>query len=119
MAAFAAAEGQAHPRLVTLTRAGEGLGFNVAGGQEPGSPVLVSRVVAGGPAARQGGLRRGDQLLAVDGVSVAGESHAHAVQLLQEAGETVTLLVRHTPALLDSLERRQRRCAGPRAGRGR
>ena len=36
-------------------------------------------------AARVGGLRRGDQLLSVNGVSVEGESHTAAVQLLKDA----------------------------------
>ncbi|XP_037087876.1 protein lin-7 homolog C-like [Pollicipes pollicipes] len=82
VAAFAASEGHAHPRLVRLERDADGLGFNVTGGQEPGAPVLVSRVLEGGAAARRAGLRRGDQLLAVDGASVEGEPHGRVVELL-------------------------------------
>ena len=46
----------------------EGLGFNVMGGREQNSPIYISRIIPGGVADRHGGLRRGDQLLSVDGV---------------------------------------------------
>ncbi len=68
VAAFAAAEGHAHPRVVELPKTPEGLGFNVMGGKEQQSPIYVSRIIPGGVADKQGALRRGDQLLCVDGV---------------------------------------------------
>ena len=40
---------------------------------------------AGGVADRVGGLKRGDQLLSVNGVSVEGEHHEKAVELLKAA----------------------------------
>ena len=117
MAAFAASEGQAHPRLIRLTRTEHGFGFNIAGGEGPDAPVLVSRVLTSSAAERQGGLRRGDQLITVNGRPVEGESHTEVVRLLREAGDQVTLLVRHAPALLDQLESRleSARVAGARA----
>lgn len=39
VAAFAASEGHAHPRVVELPKTDEGLGFNVMGGREQNSPV--------------------------------------------------------------------------------
>lgn len=68
MAAFAASEGHAHPRVVELPKTEEGLGFNIMGGKEQNSPIYISRVIPGGVADRQGGLKRGDQLLSVNGV---------------------------------------------------
>lgn len=68
MAAFAASEGHAHPRVVELPKTEEGLGFNIMGGKEQNSPIYISRVIPGGVASRQGGLKRGDQLLSVNGV---------------------------------------------------
>lgn len=68
MAAFAASEGHAHPRVVLLPKTEEGLGFNVMGGKEQNSPIYISRVIPGGVADKHGGLKRGDQLLSVDGV---------------------------------------------------
>ena len=106
MAAFAASEGHAHPRVVELPKTEEGLGFNVMGGKEQNSPIYISRIipgnypinplafcsvclhvllVAGGVADRVGGLKRGDQLLSVNGVSVEGEHHEKAVELLKAA----------------------------------
>ncbi|XP_053628495.1 protein lin-7 homolog C isoform X2 [Cherax quadricarinatus] len=68
VAAFAASEGHAHPRVVELPKTDEGLGFNVMGGREQNSPIYISRIIPGGVADRHGGLKRGDQLLSVNGV---------------------------------------------------
>lgn len=68
VAAFAASEGHAHPRVVELPKTDEGLGFNVMGGKEQNSPIYISRIIPGGVADRHGGLKRGDQLLSVNGV---------------------------------------------------
>ena len=68
MAAFAASEGHPHPRVVELPKTIEGLGFNVMGGREQHSPIYISRIIPGGVADQHGGLRRGDQLLSVNGV---------------------------------------------------
>lgn len=72
VAAFAASEGHAHPRVVELPKTDEGLGFNIMGGKEQNSPIYISRVIPGGVADRQGGLKRGDQLLSVNGVVSRG-----------------------------------------------
>ena len=94
VAAFAAAEGHAHPRVVELPKTEEGLGFNVMGGKEQNSPIYISRIIPGGVADRHGGLKRGDQLLSVNGVSVEGEHHEKAVELLKAAHNSVKLVVR-------------------------
>lgn len=73
MAAFAASEGHSHPRVVELPKTEEGLGFNIMGGKEQNSPIYISRIIPGGIADRHGGLKRGDQLLSVNGV--VGSSH--------------------------------------------
>ena len=52
MAAFAASEGHAHPRIVELPKTEEGLGFNVMGGKEQNSPIYISRIIPGGVAHR-------------------------------------------------------------------
>jgi len=68
VAAFAASEGHAHPRVVELPKTAEGLGFNVMGGKEQNSPIYISRIIPGGVADRHGNLKRGDQLMSVNGV---------------------------------------------------
>ncbi|XP_037952033.1 protein lin-7 homolog C [Teleopsis dalmanni] len=106
VAAFAASEGHAHPRVVELPKTEEGLGFNVMGGKEQNSPIYISRIIPGGVADRHGGLKRGDQLLSVNGVSVEGENHEKAVELLKQAVGSVKLVVRYTPKVLEEMELR-------------
>ncbi|XP_071954915.1 protein lin-7 homolog C-like [Antedon mediterranea] len=106
VAAFAASEGHAHPRVVELPKTDEGLGFNVMGGKEQNSPIYISRIIPGGVADRHGGLKRGDQLLSVNGVSVEGEQHEKAVELLKSAHGNVKLVVRYTPKVLEEMEAR-------------
>ncbi|XP_044753419.1 protein lin-7 homolog C [Coccinella septempunctata] len=106
VAAFAASEGHAHPRVVELPKTDEGLGFNVMGGKEQNSPIYISRIIPGGVADRHGGLKRGDQLLSVNGVSVEGENHEKAVELLKQAHGSVKLVVRYTPKVLEEMELR-------------
>ncbi|XP_060814759.1 protein lin-7 homolog C isoform X2 [Bombus pascuorum] len=106
VAAFAASEGHAHPRVVELPKTEEGLGFNVMGGKEQNSPIYISRIIPGGVADRHGGLKRGDQLLSVNGVSVEGENHEKAVELLKQAQNSVKLVVRYTPRVLEEMELR-------------
>nr|CAG4645852.1 EOG090X0ESN [Lynceus sp. MCZ IZ 141354] len=106
IAAFAASEGHAHPRVVELPKTDEGLGFNVMGGKEQNSPIYISRIIPGGVADRHGGLKRGDQLLSVNGVTVEGENHEKAVELLKAAQGSVKLVVRYTPKILEEMELR-------------
>lgn len=106
VAAFAASEGHAHPRVVELPKTDEGLGFNVMGGKEQNSPIYISRIIPGGVADRHGGLKRGDQLLSVNGISVEEENHERAVDLLKQAIGSVKLVVRYTPKVLEEMELR-------------
>ena len=68
VAAFAASEGHAHPRVIELPKTEDGLGFNVMGGKEQNSPIYISRIIPNGVADRHGALKRGDQLLSINGV---------------------------------------------------
>lgn len=106
VAAFAASEGHAHPRVVELPKIEEGLGFNVMGGKEQNSPIYISRIIPGGVADRHGGLKRGDQLVSVNGVCVEHENHETAVELLKQAQNSVKLVVRYTPRVLEEMEKR-------------
>lgn len=46
------------------------------GGKEQNSPIYISRIIPGGVADRHGGLKRGDQLLSVNGtVRILFSSH--------------------------------------------
>ncbi|CAE1157559.1 LIN7 [Acanthosepion pharaonis] len=85
VAAFAASEGHAHPRVIELPKTEEGLGFNVMGGREQNSPIYISRIIPDGVAAKEGGLKRGDQLLSVNGESVEGENHEKGCGIVENA----------------------------------
>ena len=65
MAAFAASEGHAHPRIVELPKTEEGLGFNVMGGKEQNSPIYISRIIPGGVAHRYSFFQRRLMILVI------------------------------------------------------
>ncbi|CAG9796222.1 unnamed protein product [Diatraea saccharalis] len=98
--------GRADPEAdvtVRLARGGAGFGFRIVGGTEDGSRVAVGHVVPGGPA--DGLLRPGDLLTSVDGVPLAGATHARAVHYVCQAAARghVTLGVRHNRADIQPL----------------
>ncbi|XP_049881707.1 membrane-associated guanylate kinase, WW and PDZ domain-containing protein 2 isoform X2 [Pectinophora gossypiella] len=89
--------------LVRLARGSAGFGFRIVGGTEDGSRVAVGYVVPGGPA--DGLLRPGDLLTSVDGIPLAGATHARAVAYVCQAASRghVTLGVRHNRADIQAL----------------
>ena len=80
--------------MIELPVTEEGLGFNILGGRKQNTPIYISKIFPGGVADRYGGLKRGDQLLSVNDVSVDGELHEKAVGLLKAAVNSVQLVVR-------------------------
>lgn len=96
VAAFTASEGHAHPRVVELPKTDEGLGFNIMGGKEQNSPIYISRVIPGGVADRHGGLKRGDQLLSVNGVVSRGLRSGWGHSLSKVAWSLFLTFIQHT-----------------------
>ncbi|XP_077201171.1 multiple PDZ domain protein isoform X17 [Paroedura picta] len=83
-------------KTITLDRGSDGLGFSIVGGY--GSPhgdlpIYVKTVFAKGAAAEDGRLKRGDQIIAVNGQSLEGVTHEEAVAILKRTKGTVTLTV--------------------------
>ncbi|XP_064346272.1 multiple PDZ domain protein isoform X2 [Camelus dromedarius] len=83
-------------KSITLDRGPDGLGFSIVGGY--GSPhgdlpIYVKTVFAKGAAAEDGRLKRGDQIIAVNGQSLEGVTHEEAVAILKRTKGTVTLTV--------------------------
>ncbi|XP_072373278.1 multiple PDZ domain protein isoform X17 [Scyliorhinus torazame] len=83
-------------KTITLDRGADGLGFSIVGGY--GSPhgdlpIYVKTVFAKGAAAEDGHLKRGDQIIAVNGQSLEGVTHEEAVGILKRTKGTVTLTV--------------------------
>lgn len=83
-------------KTIILNRGADGLGFSIVGGH--GSPhgdlpIYVKNVFSKGAAAEDGTLKRGDQIMAVNGESLEGLTHEQAVSILKQASGTVTLTV--------------------------
>uniref|UniRef100_H3CIZ9 PDZ domain-containing protein n=1 Tax=Tetraodon nigroviridis TaxID=99883 RepID=H3CIZ9_TETNG len=82
------------PRSITLQKGSEGLGFSIVGGfgsPHGDLPVYVKSVFSKGAAAADGRLKRGDQVLAVNGESLQGATHEQAVAILKKQRGAVTL----------------------------
>nr|XP_046162922.1 disks large homolog 2 isoform X13 [Oncorhynchus gorbuscha] len=84
------------PRRMVLHKGSTGLGFNIVGGED-GEGIFVSFILAGGPADLSGELRRGDQILSVNGIDLRGATHEQAAAALKGAGQTVTIIAQYRP----------------------
>ncbi|XP_070973449.1 multiple PDZ domain protein-like [Oncorhynchus clarkii lewisi] len=83
-------------RTISLDRGALGLGFSIVGGfSSPHGdlPIYVKTVFGKGAAIEDGRLQRGDQILAVNGHSLEGVTHAGAVAILKRTKGTVVLTV--------------------------
>ncbi|XP_056660369.1 membrane-associated guanylate kinase, WW and PDZ domain-containing protein 1 isoform X23 [Monodelphis domestica] len=56
-------------------------------------PHKIGRIIEGSPADRCGKLKVGDRILAVNGCAITNKSHSDIVNLIKEAGNTVTLRI--------------------------
>ncbi|XP_071220551.1 disks large homolog 4-like isoform X8 [Salvelinus alpinus] len=84
------------PRRVLIHRGSTGLGFNIVGGED-GEGIFISFILAGGPADLSGELRKGDQILSVNGVDLRIATHEQAAAALKNAGQTVTIIAQYRP----------------------
>ncbi|KAM6954685.1 discs large homolog 1-like protein isoform 1-T1 [Aplochiton taeniatus] len=84
------------PRKVVLHRGATGLGFNIVGGED-GEGIFISFILAGGPADLCGELRKGDRLVAVNGVDLCSATHEQAAAALKNAGQTVSIDAHYRP----------------------
>ncbi|XP_025268376.1 disks large 1 tumor suppressor protein isoform X8 [Camponotus floridanus] len=83
-------------RTVILNKGSSGLGFNIVGGED-GEGIFISFILAGGPADLSGELRRGDQILSVNGINLRTATHEEAAAALKGTGQTVTIVVQYKP----------------------
>ncbi|XP_012577941.1 PREDICTED: inaD-like protein [Condylura cristata] len=84
------------PKIITLEKGSEGLGFSIVGGfgsPHGDLPIYVKTIFAKGAAADDGRLKRGDQILAVNGEPLEGVTHDQAVAILKRQRGTVILTV--------------------------
>ncbi len=83
-------------KTIELRRGEQGLGFSIVGGfgsPHGDMPIYVKTVFETGAAADHGGLKRGDQILTVNGISLDGLSHQQAVNILKNCEGTVVLQI--------------------------
>uniref|UniRef100_A0A672LZM0 Discs large MAGUK scaffold protein 4 n=1 Tax=Sinocyclocheilus grahami TaxID=75366 RepID=A0A672LZM0_SINGR len=90
------------PRRVVIHRGSTGLGFNIVGGED-GEGIFISFILAGGPADLSGELRKGDQILSVNGVDLRAATHEQAAAALKNAGQTVTIIAKNNLLLYCSI----------------
>ncbi|KAK2835075.1 hypothetical protein Q5P01_015559 [Channa striata] len=82
------------PHSISLEKGLEGLGFSIVGGfgsPHGDLPIYVKTVFSKGAAAVDGRLKRGDQILKVNGESLQGATHEQAVAILKKQKGSVTL----------------------------
>ncbi|XP_076306635.1 disks large homolog 1-like isoform X2 [Tachypleus tridentatus] len=84
------------PRKVILSKGELGLGFNIVGGEDR-EGIFISFILAGGAADLCGELRRGDQILSVNGIDLHQATHEQAAAVLKGAGHSVVLVVQYRP----------------------
>uniref|UniRef100_A0A4W5NKD8 Multiple PDZ domain protein n=1 Tax=Hucho hucho TaxID=62062 RepID=A0A4W5NKD8_9TELE len=83
-------------KTITLDRGPDGLGFSIVGGfgsPHGDLPIYVKTVFGKGAASEDGRLKRGDQIMAVNGQSLEGVTHEEAVGILKRTKGTIALTV--------------------------
>ena len=83
-------------RVIKLRRGPSGLGFTIVGGKgspQGDLPIYINRVYDKGAAARDGRVKAGNQLLAVNGVNFANVTHQYAADTLKYLQGDVELTV--------------------------
>ena len=83
-------------KIIKLHRGPSGLGFTIVGGKgspQGDRPIYINRVCDEGAAARDGRIRAGNLLLAVNGVNFANVTHHYAADTLKYLQGDVELTV--------------------------
>lgn len=81
---------------ITLERDERGFGFSIRGGKafQEEDTLFVLRIGKDGVADRDGRLRRGDEIVEINGQSMAEVSHQEAVDKIKSGGSTLNIVVR-------------------------
>ncbi|XP_074855678.1 FERM and PDZ domain-containing protein 2 [Carettochelys insculpta] len=81
---------------VDLVKEDGTFGISVTGGINTSvcdGAIYVKSVIPGGPADKDGQIKKGDRLLEVDGISLRGITHKQAVECLKKSGQVARLLL--------------------------
>lgn len=98
-------EGDEQYYAVELNRGTRGFGFSIRGGKEfQNMPLFVLRIADTGPAAQDGHLRIGDQIIEINGINTKNMTHAEAIEIIKQGGASVRLLIKRGNKLPPALE---------------
>ena len=82
-------------KAIELRKGAQGLGMQLTGGSDIKRPVTVKEVFKGGAAHQSSKIRKGDQILEINGKSFAQLTHREVIELVKNEPEgKVTLLVK-------------------------
>ena len=93
------------PRRVSLHKGPQGLGFNIVGG-EGGEGIFISFILTGGAADLSGELKKGDQILSVNGIDLVQATHEQAADILKNSGVNVHLVLQYRPEAYERFQAR-------------
>ncbi|PNF21214.1 hypothetical protein B7P43_G05085 [Cryptotermes secundus] len=80
---------------IELSRGTRGFGFSIRGGREfQNMPLFVLQIAESGPAAIDGRLKIGDQIIEINSINTKNMTHAEAIEIIRNGGPSVRLLVR-------------------------
>ncbi|XP_060893475.1 PDZ domain-containing protein 2 isoform X4 [Labrus mixtus] len=116
-------EANSETHLVVLNKEeGTGLGFSVAGGVDlEQKAITVHRVFSRGAASLEGTIQRGDNILSINGTSLAGRTHGEAVSCLHQArlsSQALVVIQRDGQQRLNLAEKTQRTSSNGRRSLG-
>ncbi|GAA6090497.1 membrane-associated guanylate kinase, WW and PDZ domain-containing protein 3 isoform X5 [Tachysurus ichikawai] len=70
-----------------------GFGFRVLGGEGTEQPVYIGAIIPQGAAEKDGRLRAGDELMAIDSIMIRGKSHKQVLDLMTNAARNGQVLL--------------------------
>ncbi|CAF1005411.1 unnamed protein product [Rotaria sp. Silwood1] len=98
---------------IQLEKEGQSYGFILRGGDSDDKaktrPLIITKIRPQGPADREGTLKIGDRVLAINGINVSGATLQDANKLMRQCRGTTLFLIEYDVAIVDSVKR----AAGP------
>ncbi|CAL4157449.1 unnamed protein product, partial [Meganyctiphanes norvegica] len=91
-------------RVEKVEKALVGLGLWIKQRLQAKAPIIISEIIPGSAADRHGGLKLGDRLLSINGISMENRSVRDAAKQLRCATGKVTLDVRYMPGALEDFK---------------
>ena len=78
---------------VELHQSGNGFGLTIRSDQKNSVPLFILEISIDGPAAIDGRLNVGDQIIEINGVDTTDMSHSEAIELIKNSEKSVKLRV--------------------------